>query len=303
MMECLSKKNFLRRSGEVLCRHHIISAIHPCVRSAVTLLIKSGIDGTIFVPVRSGVCADKIVSKQSKPSVDSFLPKATPKSCNVCPVKGLSLCESMHRDDVDELDALVTNVHYPARSTLFDQDGVNDFVHVVSQGMVRIFKILPDGRRLVYGFALPGDFIGLSLGDHHACSAEALGDVKTCRIERAAYERFLDSKPHLMQRFHAETVHELSIAQDQMMLLGRCNAHEKMAIFLLTMRARWQRINGHATYISLPMPRQDIADFLGMTIETASRMINVFARKKLIAIVPDGVRILNLGAIETMAAR
>jgi CRP/FNR family transcriptional regulator len=266
------------------------------------MIIKTDRYDPIFVPVRSAVCAEKIVAgSPHAPLLRSHSGLATGR-CQACPVQGLSLCDSLRPEEIAELDSMVGTIDFRDRTTLFDQGSPDTHVYVVGSGMVRLFKVLPDGRRLVLGFALPGDFLGLSLDERHACSAEALGEVSTCRIEREAYSRFLDSKPHLLRRFHTETAQELSIAQDQMMLLGRCTAREKMAVFLLTLRSRWQRVNGQSVNISLPMTRQDIADYIGVTIETASRMISAFSHEKLLMIVPDGVRVLNLPGLEAIAA-
>ena len=266
------------------------------------MLVRTDRPHPIFIPVRSAVCADKIVNP---PATHTPLLRPQPGTslgrCQACPVQGLSLCDSLHADEIAELDALVAHAVYQNRTMLFEQGAPETYVHVVGSGMVRLFRILPDGRRMILGFALPGDFLGLSLDEHYGCSAEALGDVSTCKIKRVDYSNFLNSKPHLMRRFHTETAQELLTAQDQMVLLGRCSAREKVAIFLLNMRNRWRRVNGQSTNILLPMPRQDIGDYLGLTVETVSRLINIFAREKLIVIVPDGVRILDLTAIEAIS--
>jgi len=108
---------------------------------------------------------------------------------------------------------------------------------------------------------------------------------------------------HLLRRLHEFATHELSLAHNQMAILGRRNAEEKIASFLIGLRDRWSRIHGHpSVHVALPMSRQDIGDFLGLTIETVSRTINSLARAKSIVIVPDGVRILDVNRMEALAA-
>jgi CRP/FNR family transcriptional regulator, anaerobic regulatory protein len=223
-------------------------------------------------------------------------------TCQACPLEGFVICGGSQLHDAVKSDSFATMTGYLDRSTLFEQDAVENYIHVVDSGMVRLFQLLPDGRRLVLGFALPGEFLGLSMAHRHAYSAEALGDVATCKIERSSFSRLLDLKPLLLRRFHEETARELTVAQERMMLLGRCTARERTAIFLLTMRRRWQRINGQSTNISLPMTRQDIGDYVGVTIETVSRMLSAFCQEKILMLVPGGVRILNLAALQATTA-
>jgi CRP/FNR family transcriptional regulator len=94
---------------------------------------------------------------------------------------------------------------------------------------------------------------------------------------------------------------ELTLAQDQMVVLGRRTAEEKIASFLIGMRDRYARIRGASVHVPLPMTRLDIGDFLGLTVETVSRMMTRLAREKAIVIVPDGVRLLDVARLELLA--
>ena len=95
--------------------------------------------------------------------------------------------------------------------------------------------------------------------------------------------------------------HELSLAQDQMVILGRRTAEEKVASFLVGLRKRWARIDGSTVRAPLPMSRQDIGDYLGLTVETVSRMMTKLAREKAIVITPDGVRLLDPARLEALS--
>jgi CRP/FNR family transcriptional regulator len=152
------------------------------------------------------------------------------------------------------------------------------------------------------GFALPGDFLGLALQDRYGVAAEAVNQVRVCRFARSAFSSFVDGKPHLLRRLHEFAGHELSLAQDQMLLLGRRSADEKLAAFLLNLQSRYGRIGSASVLVPLPMSRQDIADYLGLTIETVSRTFTKFARDKLLVIVPDGVRLLAKERLDQLAA-
>ena len=185
--------------------------------------------------------------------------------------------------------------------TIFDQDEPAANVLNITSGAVRLSKLLADGHRQVLGFALPGDFLGLSMSERNAFSADTLVATTACRFSRERFSILLDNKPHLLRRLHTMVSHELSLAQDQMVILGRRSAEQRMAAFLVTMSERWNRISGAKAYVPLPMTRRDIGDFLGITVETASRQITQFARQKVLVVAPDGVRLLDASRLERIA--
>lgn len=224
------------------------------------------------------------------------------RDCDQCRVRTLSLCAALEPVELADLDRLARTTSFVARETLFEQDEPSDVVYNLTSGAVRLYKLLPDGRRQIVGFALPGDFLGLSMSEKNAFTADALTPVTACQFSRAQFSDFLDQKPHLLRRLHSMASHELSLAQDQMVILGRRTAEEKVVSFLVGLRQRWSRINGSMVHVPLPMTRQDIGDFLGLTVETVSRMLTRLAREKAIVIVPDGVRLLDVARLEAIAA-
>jgi CRP/FNR family transcriptional regulator len=137
--------------------------------------------------------------------------------------------------------------------------------------------------------------------DRYGVAAEAVSEVKVCRFARLAFLGYVDSRPHLLRRLHEFAGHELSLAQDQMLLLGRRTAEEKVAAFLLNLQTRYGRVGTISVNVPLPMSRQDIADYLGLTIETVSRTLTKLAREKTLLVVPDGVRLLSAGRLEQLA--
>ena len=226
----------------------------------------------------------------------------TSRDCEHCRVRSLSLCAALEPDELVDLDRLARTTNFSGRETLFEQDEPSDLVFNLTAGAVRLYKLLPDGRRQIVGFALPGDFLGLSMSEKNAFTADALTPGSACQFSRSQFSDFLDAKPHLLRRLHSMASHELSLAQDQMVILGRRTAEEKVVAFLMGLRQRWSRINGSMVHVPLPMTRQDIGDFLGLTVETVSRMLTRLAREKAIVIVPDGVRLLDLPRLEAIAA-
>jgi len=223
------------------------------------------------------------------------------ESCLDCKVRAVSVCAALDSDELRTLEALAQQTAFAPKETLFLQDHPVRAVFNVTHGLVRLNKLLPDGRRQIVGFALPGDFLGLAMADQYGVCADAVESVTACRFSRAAFSSLLDKKPHLLRRLHEFATRELSLAQDQMVILGRRTAEEKIASFLIGLRNRWARLNEASVTVHLPMGRQDIADFLGLTIETVSRTLTRFARERAILIVPDGVRLLDQQRMEQLA--
>jgi CRP/FNR family transcriptional regulator, anaerobic regulatory protein len=242
-------------------------------------------------------------SRTANQSVAEQLSEPTSDNrCADCDVRMVSVCAALETNELCALDSLARQVTFEPKSTLYTQGDPANSVYNVTEGVVRLYKLLPDGKRQIVGFAIPGDFLGLAMADRFDLSADAVQSVNVCRFSREDFSNFVDEKPHLLRRLHEFATHELSLAQDQMVVLGRRTAEEKVASFLIGLRNRLSRIGRTSVTVPLPMSRQDIADFLGLTIETVSRIFARLAREKAILIVPDGVRILNLPRMEQLAA-
>ncbi len=223
--------------------------------------------------------------------------------CQHCRARFLSVCNALSDEELHSLATIVDPRCVPAKTTLFSQGDEATNVFNVTEGMARLYKLLPDGRRQIIGFALPGDFLGLSLSDRFSFSADAVDDVRVCRFQRTRFSQQLDEKPHLLRRLHEIASNELMIAQDQLVVLGRRSAEERVAVFLLALRKRFAAIHHLSPTVPLPMSRQDIADYLGLTIETVSRTFSKFFKEKTLLNVPDGVRILNFERLNELTQR
>ncbi len=154
-----------------------------------------------------------------------------------------------------------------------DGDPADCWYKVVS-GAVRICKLLTDGRRHIAEFYFAGDCFGLDNLPQRLFSAEAVGDVVVMRYPRRATERLIDETPRLACGLRDMTLRDLANAQIRMLLLGRMSATERVATFLLDMFERRDATRA----LDLPMSRNDIADYLGLTIETVCRVLSVFKR-------------------------
>jgi len=221
-------------------------------------------------------------------------------TCAGCKVRSASICAALDPDELHELESLAEETYFAGRSTVLMQDDPAGSVYNITSGTVRLYKLLADGRRQIVGFLLPGDFIGLSLGERQMFSADAIEPVTVCRFARTAFAALIDQKPHLLRRLHAAATHELTVAQDHMVLLGRRGAEERIAGFLVNLRDRLLRLGRSGVTLPLPMTRQDIADYLGLTIETVSRMITKLARDRVLLVVPGGIRVLDNSRLDAL---
>jgi len=228
--------------------------------------------------------------------------EASGQPCTDCAVRRFSVCAALDRAELRELERLGRHVLFASSETVFAQEDMTASFYNLLEGVMRLYKLLPDGRRQIVGFALPGDFLGMATSARHSLSADAIGPVVVCRFSRTSFARFIEDKPHLLRRINEFAVRELSQAQDHMVLLGRRSAEEKVASFLVNWRDRLAQLSSPAKTVPLPMSRQDIADYLGLTIETVSRTITKLERDGVIEILPGGVCLLDPARAEALAA-
>jgi len=213
----------------------------------------------------------------------------------------LGLGQGLGRQASGQLMALSSLHHKAPGETLFGEGDEADSIYEVVRGMVRIHKLLPDGRRQITGFLSEGQLLGLAPEGVFVYTAEAITEVTLCRYKRAAFERLIEEVPGFAKRLIAVTSQELYRAQDQMLLLGRKSATEKVASFLLLMTDPERREAGDE--VEVPMTRSDIADYLGLTIETVSRTLSKLKQDGIIALpTPAHIEIRDRDRLEELAA-
>jgi CRP/FNR family transcriptional regulator len=193
------------------------------------------------------------------------------------------VCAALSADELARLREITTELRAAPRQTIFHEGDPADHLFNVTGGAVRLFKLLPDGRRQITGFLFPGDFLGFAMNDSYAFTAEAITEVSLCRFPRLKLEALLDQFPKMERRLLGMASNELAAAQDQMLLLGRKTAEEKVASFLLLLSRRATERGQPEDPISLPMTRSDIGDCLGLTIETVSRILTRLKKSGVIA--------------------
>lgn len=176
-------------------------------------------------------------------------------------------------------------------------------VFMLANGSLKIYTLLADGRRQITGFMFPGDFLGISIDDEYAFTAEALVRSELWWFTRDAFDRFVEDNPKVERELYRLAAHELAAAQSQMVLLGRKTAAERLASFFLSLIERQELVVGEKqTVFDLPMSRLDIADYLGLTKETVSRMLAHLRGRRLIRLASqDRVEILDRAGLKEMA--
>jgi CRP/FNR family nitrogen fixation transcriptional regulator len=165
-----------------------------------------------------------------------------------------------------------TEFFYGKDEEIYGEEEPGDYVYQVIRGAVRTYKLLSDGRRQIGAFHLPGDVFGLESGAVHRLTAEAIIDTTVRLVPRRGLEKAAGTNVQVVQRLWAMTAADLRHAEDHMLLLGRKTAKERVATFLLEMDGRLAGVG----LIALPMCRRDIGDYLGLTLETVSRVLSQF---------------------------
>jgi CRP/FNR family transcriptional regulator, nitrogen fixation regulation protein len=194
-------------------------------------------------------------------------------------IKADSLSQSM--------DLMGATMAYPRNYEIFGEGEPADYLYKVISGSVRTYKITRDGRRQVAGFYMPGDIFGLEFADEHTLSAEAIGDTQVLVVKRTALNSLAGRNASIAQQLLALTGRELRCVQDRILLLIE-SAQERVAGFLLEMAERTSEGNT----IDLPMSRQDIADYLGLSIETISRTLSALETSAAIEVSTSSRRIV-----------
>ena len=191
--------------------------------------------------------------------------------CDTCKVRKVAACAVLDDDELARLEAVSHSKAFEPGQTVFDEGEDPKFIYNLTEGTIRLVKLLPNGRRQIVGFIFPGDIMGLSVHGEYTASAEAITPIKVCQFPRDKWLDMVDQFPQMKSRLLNMAADEISEAQEQMLLLGRKSPVEKVASFLCRLMRENRRSGGPDNEVDLDMGRSDIADYLGLTIETVSR--------------------------------
>lgn len=207
-----------------------------------------------------------------------------PHACENCDVRSLGVCVALGDADQARLKAIATTRHFAEGEIIFSPEESADTLGTIVRGAVKTYKLLPDGRQQVVGFLFPGDFVGSAVFGTNRCFAEALLPVELCALSYVPLQRLMKEMPALEHQMLKLAHDDLDLAQEWMLLLGRKTAQERVATFLCLLFEKAQKRGHCGAPIDLPMNRSEIADYLGLTIETVSRQLSRLKSAGIVAI-------------------
>tara|TARA_B100001059_G_scaffold232922_1_gene271736 strand:+ start:152 stop:865 length:714 start_codon:yes stop_codon:yes gene_type:complete len=205
--------------------------------------------------------------------------------CFECQIRSYSFCRCLKDEQLKEFSEISTNKKFKNKVNIFlQQDEAKKFYNI-TEGNVKIYQLMDDGRIQIIGFLYPGDFFGsFKKGKYNYC-AEAIGDVHVCVFEQNKLDSYIEKNVSLVKELLNQTSHELTLVQDRISVLGKFDATERLSKFIVNISEQRKKIGWQNNPISLPMTRQDIADYLGLTIETVSREISKLKTSNIIKII------------------
>lgn len=226
-------------------------------------------------------------------------------ACKDCNLRELCLPLGMSDADLKALDDVIRR-----RRTLHKGEQLYRLgdplksLYAVRTGTLKTAGLMEDGRVQVTGFHLPGELLGIDAisTDRHPCSAEALETSEVCEIPYDALERLAQQVPGLQHQLFRIMSREIVEDERLLMMLGRMNAEERLASCLISFSRRHKRLGASGTALKLGMSRQDLGDYLGLALETVSRLFSRFQEEGLIEVQGRHVNLLNSDRLHAIAA-
>lgn len=205
--------------------------------------------------------------------------------CDQCPIRHRAVCSRCSDDEIAMLEQIKTYRTYAAGEAIIWRGEPVEFVASVVKGVATLNKTMEDGRTQMVGLLLPSDFLGRPGREAIDFDVTAVTEVTLCRFDRIEFEKMLARTPNLSQRLMELALDELDAARDWMLLLGRKTAREKIATFveMLARRSTQPDIVDARPAMQLPMTRDQIANFLGLTLETVSRQLSALKKEGVIS--------------------
>ena len=202
--------------------------------------------------------------------------------CAVCHVRDQAVCSVLDSEELSELAKISRHVKFEPNQIIVTEGEDKEFVGTITKGVIKLSKTLADGREQIVGLLFPSDFVGRERTGQSNVFGEAVTEVEVCLFNAGQFRQLTQKYPALRNGLYSRALDELDVAREWMVLLGRKTAEEKIATFLLMLARRTassgacaQTSDGNVSFL-LPLRRADIADYLGLTIETVSRQITKF---------------------------
>lgn len=227
---------------------------------------------------------------------------ASDQQCADCPIRHRAVCARCEPDELDRLEQVKYYRNYEAGQTIAWAGEEMGFVASVVRGVATLTQTMQDGRRQMVGLLLPSDFIGRPGRTTIAYDVTAVSDVHLCCFRRKPFELLMTSMPHIGLRLLEMSLDELDAAREWMLILGRKTAREKIASLLTIIARREAKVGPLATkgpaVIDLPLTREAMAEYLGLTLETVSRQISALKSERIIRL--DGNRRVHVPDIRRL---
>lgn len=225
-------------------------------------------------------------------------------SCSDCNLHELCLPRGLGIKDLERLEKLVRRTHPLHNGDYLFRDGTElKYIYALRSGSIKLIMLDEQGNDQIIGFYFPGEILGLDAIEKkkHQCSAIALETSSYCAFPFTSLTEICQSIPELQNQMFRLMSRELTHENELLLTIGKKNAEERLATFLVTLSGRFQRLGYSSREIKLSMSRQEIANYLGLTIETVSRIMSRFQREELISLNRKQVNIRNMEAIKQIS--
>ncbi|WP_454849765.1 Crp/Fnr family transcriptional regulator [Rhizobium binxianense] len=207
-----------------------------------------------------------------------------PATCRVCEARRGVVCGALSACQLRELGRHSLRRKVEAGCEIIAQGAESSFYSNVMRGVVKLCKMMPDGRQQIVGLQFAPDFVGRPFVRESSLAAEAATDTEICVFPRNLLDRMIAETPELQRNLHHQALKELDAAREWMLTLGRRTAEEKVASLLYLIATNAEPDTPSSTAFDLPLSRAEIADFLGLTIETVSRQMTKLRKQGVIHI-------------------
>ena len=207
-----------------------------------------------------------------------------PHVCRACDARHGGICSVLSPEELAQLSKHSSRRIVEGGSEVIGQGESTDSYSNILRGVVKLSKMMADGRQQIVGLQFAPDFMGRPFSRESALTAEAATDTEICAFPRAVVERMIGQSPELERKLYNQSLKELDEARDWMLTLGRKTAREKVASFLHLIATHIDPLADDGCTFDLPLSRADIADFLGLTIETVSRQMTKLRNEKIIIV-------------------
>jgi CRP/FNR family transcriptional regulator, anaerobic regulatory protein len=209
------------------------------------------------------------------------------RGCEICPLRHRGICRALNDEVLENFKKISRRRFVRQGNTIFHEGDESNYFYSIVFGLVKLSKNLSGGRQHIVELLYPTAFFGQRLESHHVCEAQAVSDVELCCYPREPFERFVKQHPELEHAVFEMTIQQLDLCRNRTLILARKNSLERVASFLMMTVNRnpeigSKPINGNSARIKLPFTRAELADYLGLTLETVSRQLSILRKRRVI---------------------